>query len=215
MCTVSILQTSLKNIVYMLHYKHFFLRLVDARSERQVSIYSPPFFSSATGYKMRARLYLYGDGNARRTHVSLFFVLLGGQHDSLLKFPFNFKVTFCLYDQSAEKKHIIDSFRPDIKSNSFQQPRSQMNIASGIPKFVLITDFEKPNKYIKDDTTFIRVSVDFENTPKTILPYAVALNPALPTHVREKLIRQEIERREQESQSSAPVTTASNNTKKN
>lgn len=164
---------------------------------------------------MRARLYLYGDGNARRTHISLFFVLMSGPYDSVLKFPFNFKVTFCLYDQSDEKKHIIDSFRPDIKSNSFQQPRSHMNIASGIPKFTPISDFEKPNKYIKDDTIFIRVSVDFENTPKTILPYAANLNPALPTHVREKLIRQELQRREQESQSSAQGTTASNNTKKN
>ncbi|CAF4939818.1 unnamed protein product, partial [Rotaria sp. Silwood1] len=51
-------------------------RLIDAESERQTSIYSPPFYSSPTGYKMRARLYLNGDGNARRIHMSLFFVLM-------------------------------------------------------------------------------------------------------------------------------------------
>lgn len=164
---------------------------------------------------MRARLYLYGDGNARRTHISLFFVLMRGQHDSLLRFPFNFKVTFCLYDQSAAKDHIIDSFRPDPKSNSFQRPRSEMNIASGIPKFAPLSRFEKPDTYVKDDTMFIKVTVDFDNIPKTVLSYAVTLNPALPTHAREKLIREEIERREQQSQPTTSVPATGGNSKKN
>ena len=75
---------------------------MDAQSERQTSIYSPPFYSSPTGYKMRGRLYLHGDGNARRTHMSIFFVLMRGLNDSILKFPFNYKVTFCLYDQTNQ-----------------------------------------------------------------------------------------------------------------
>ncbi|CAF4751167.1 unnamed protein product, partial [Rotaria sp. Silwood2] len=102
----------------------------DAQSERQTSIYSPPFFSSPNGYKMRARLYLNGNGDAHRTHMSLFFVIMRGLYDPILKFPFNYKVTFCLYNQTPQQRHIIDSFRPDIKSCSFQLPRSDMNIAS-------------------------------------------------------------------------------------
>lgn len=137
-----------------------------------------------------------------------------GSYDSILKFPFNFKVTFCLYDQSAAKDHIIDSFRPDPKSNSFQRPRSEMNIASGIPKFAPLSKFEKPDTYVKDDTMFIRVTVDFDNIPKAVLPYAVTLNPALPTHVREQLIRQEIERRESQSQPTTQVPITSDSSKK-
>ncbi|CAF3112629.1 unnamed protein product [Rotaria sp. Silwood2] len=48
-------------------------KMMDAQSERQTSIYSPSFYSSPTGYKMGARFYLNGDGNARRTHMSLLF----------------------------------------------------------------------------------------------------------------------------------------------
>ncbi|CAF5122846.1 unnamed protein product, partial [Rotaria sp. Silwood1] len=107
----------------------------EAKSERQISISSPPFYSSPNGYKMRARLYLNGNGDAHRTHMSLFFVLMRGLNDPILKFPFNYTVTFCLYDQTPAKRHIIDSFRPDINSSSFQRPRSEMNIGSGIPKF--------------------------------------------------------------------------------
>jgi hypothetical protein len=174
--------------------------LGDAQSERQTSIYSPPFYSSPVGYKMRARLYLYGDGNARRTHMSLFFVLMRSEHDEILKFPFNYKVTFCLYDQTPNQKHIVDSFRPDIKSNSFQRPRSEMNIASGIPKFFpLATIQQEGNPYVRDDTMFIKIMVDFGDIPKTMLSYMLNLNPGLPLYIQRSLVKEELERRTQPS----------------
>ena len=166
-------------------------RLGDAQSERQTSIYSPPFYSSPTGYKMRARLYLNGDGNARRTHISLFFVLMRGLSDSILKFPFDYKVTFCLYDQTPSQRHIIDSFRPDIRSNSFQRPRSEMNIASGIPKFAQLSVIEvEGNPYVRNDTMFIKVMVDFGNMHKSVVPYALSLNPGIPVSVQYAMIKQ-------------------------
>ena len=45
-----------------------------------------------TGYKMCARLYLNGDGMGKGTHVSLFFVVMRGAYDALLKWPFRQKV---------------------------------------------------------------------------------------------------------------------------
>ncbi|UJR30229.1 hypothetical protein I4U23_017767 [Adineta vaga] len=181
-------------------------KMNDAKTERQTSIYSPPFRSSPTGYLMMARLYLHGDGNARRTHMSLFFVLLRGPHDSILRYPFNFKVTFCLYDQTPAKNHIIESFRPDTRSNSFQQPRSDMNIASGIPKFAPLSIFEGlDNPYVKDDTMFIKVIVDFENMSKAILPFVTKLNPGLPMHIQQELIQRELQQKSQvESRTSLP-----------
>ncbi len=165
---------------------------------------------------MRARLYLYGDGNARRTHMSLFFVIMRSPHDSILQFPFSYKVTFCLYDQTSQQRHIIDSFRPDTKSNSFQRPRSDMNIASGIPKFVPLSIFENSdNPYVKEDAMFIKVMVDFENMPKAVLPYALSLNPGLSMYAQQKLIRQEMERKAQPSQSTTQTTSPSKDTKKN
>ncbi len=60
----------------------------DAISGQMTSIYSSPFFTSRTGYKMCARLYLNGDGMGKGTHVSLFFVVMKGTYDALLKWPF-------------------------------------------------------------------------------------------------------------------------------
>ncbi|CAF0987975.1 unnamed protein product [Didymodactylos carnosus] len=173
-------------------------KIADAQTERQMSIYSLPFYSSPTGYKMRARLYLYGDGNARRTHMSLFFVIVRGNYDAILKWPFNHKVTFCLYDQSGEGRHVIDSFCPDIESNSFQRPHSEMNMASGIPKFFPISMIQQAcNNYVRDDTMFIKIIADFDDLPKMILPYALTFNPGLPMHIQHYMIMQELKRRQE------------------
>lgn len=171
---------------------------MDAQSGRQTSIYSPPIYSSPTGYKMRARLYFNGDGNARGTHISMLFTLMESLNDPILKFPFTHKVTFCLYDQTPAQRHVIDSFRPDVRSTSFQRPRSDMNIASGIPKFFPLEMIQKEdNPYVRNDTMFIKVLVDFGDMPKTLLPYALSLNPGLPTEIQQIMICQEAERRAQ------------------
>jgi hypothetical protein len=179
------------------HHKYFYF-LADAQSERQTSIYSPIFYSSPTGYKMRSRLYLNGDGNARRTHMSLFFVLMRGEYDAILQFPFVYKVIFCLYDQTPAQRHIIDSFRPDIKSSSFQRPRSVMNIASGIPKFLPLSMIQQEgNPYVRNDKIIIKVIVDFGDMSKTMLSYALTLNPGLPPNEQEAQRRMEMEKDKQ------------------
>lgn len=170
-------------------------KIQNALNDRQTSIYSPPFYSSPTGYKMCMRLYLNGDGNARRTHMSLFFVLMRGDYDAILPWPFQHKIYFCLYDQTGNQRHIVDSFRPDVKSNSFQRPRSNMNIASGIPKFFPAAMFQQENNaYIRDDCMFIRCIVDLAAIPKTVLPFITRLNPALPTAMQYEMVQAEIQK---------------------
>lgn len=41
---------------------------------------------------MCLRIYLDGDGTGRGTHLSLFFVVMKGPNDALLRWPFNQKV---------------------------------------------------------------------------------------------------------------------------
>ncbi len=153
---------------------------------------------------MCLRLYLDGDGNARRTHMSLFFVLMRSEYDAILKFPFNFQVIVCLFDQTNRQNHIIDTFRPDVRSNSFQRPRSDMNVASGMPKFASLETFQQENNpYIRDDTMFIKAMIDFTDTPNSVLSYALSLNPGLTMPIQQTMIRQEVARRQQQSSTSS------------
>ncbi|CAF1071210.1 unnamed protein product [Didymodactylos carnosus] len=190
-------------------------RMADAQSERQTSVYSPVFYSSPTGYKMRVCLYLHGNGNARGTHMSLSFVLMRGEYDSIVKWPFNHKVTFCVFDQSGQSQHAINSFHPDTISNSFQRPQSEMNIAFGISRFFPLSVIQQEdNSYVRDNTMFLKVIVDFAELPQLVLPYALSMNPGLPSHVQQYMIRQEIQKRQQATIMGAvvppPTTTASN-----
>ncbi|XP_019619278.1 PREDICTED: TNF receptor-associated factor 2-like isoform X2 [Branchiostoma belcheri] len=132
----------------------------DAITGRTRNLYSPCFFTSRTGYKMCARIYLNGDGMGKGTHVSLFFVVMRGHFDGLLRWPFRQKVTFMLLDQN-NREHVIDAFRPDPTSSSFQRPTSDMNIASGCPLFVPLSQLESSSHaYVRDDTMYLRVIVD-------------------------------------------------------
>ena len=135
-------------------------RRSEAIAGRRLSIYSPPFFTSRSGYKMCARMYLNGDGMGKGTHLSLFFVVMKGEYDALLKWPFQQRVTFTLVDQEYSR-HISDTFQPDPSSSSFQRPTSDMNVASGCPLFVPLDALETRG-YIKDDTMFIRIAVDIQ-----------------------------------------------------
>ncbi|XP_077418103.1 TNF receptor-associated factor 2-like isoform X3 [Vanacampus margaritifer] len=131
----------------------------DALAGRAPAMFSPAFYTSKYGYKMCLRIYLNGDGTGRGTHLSLFFVVMRGHSDALLKWPFNQKVTLMLLDQN-NREHIIDAFRPDISSSSFQRPVSDMNIASGCPLFCPLSKLDSKNSYIRDDTIFIKAIVD-------------------------------------------------------
>ncbi|TSV94886.1 TNF receptor-associated factor 2 [Bagarius yarrelli] len=132
----------------------------DAVAGRAPAMFSPAFYTSKYGYKMCLRIYLNGDGTGRGTHLSLFFVVMRGHSDALLKWPFNQKVTLMLLDQNNREHIIIDAFRPDISSSSFQRPVSDMNIASGCPLFCPLSKLDSKNSYIRDDTIFIKAIVD-------------------------------------------------------
>jgi hypothetical protein len=74
-----------------------------------------------------------------------------------------------------------------------------MNIASGIPKFFHLAMIQQEgNPYVRDDIMFIKVMVDFGDMPKTLLRYALSLNPGLPMHIQQIKIEEEAERRAKE-----------------
>lgn len=69
------------------------------------------------------------------------------------------QVTLMLLDQN-HREHVIDAFRPDVTSSSFQRPVSDMNIASGCPLFCPVSKMEAKNSYVRDDAIFIKAIVD-------------------------------------------------------
>uniref|UniRef100_A0A4W5R4G6 TNF receptor-associated factor n=1 Tax=Hucho hucho TaxID=62062 RepID=A0A4W5R4G6_9TELE len=130
---------------------------------------SAPFHTGRNGYKMAARAYLNGDGAGRDTHLSLYVVLMRGDFDPLLPWPFRQPVSFSVLDQSGTKNHLTMSFKPDPENTSFHRPGSASattnaptNVASGFQCFASHAQLETAKNaiYVRDDTLFVKVKVD-------------------------------------------------------
>ncbi|NXE04437.1 TRAF2 factor, partial [Lophotis ruficrista] len=135
-------------------------KLQDSVTGRTISLYSPAFYTAKYGYKVCLRVYLNGDGTGKGTHMSLFFVVMKGDYDALLPWPFRHKVTFMLLDQN-NREHVIDAFRPDLTSASFQRPVNDMNVASGCPMFLPLSKLQSPKyAYVKEDTLFLKCIIE-------------------------------------------------------
>ena len=136
----------------------FSQRKVDGENCQCTSMFSLPFYSGRYGYKMCLRLYVMGDGIGKGTHLSLFFVVMRGEFDNILQWPFTHKITFKLINQ-AGGKDIVNTFQPDPMNNAFRKPTSDMNTASGCPRFVSHTELETGG-FIINDTIFIKCKID-------------------------------------------------------
>ncbi|XP_028415922.1 TNF receptor-associated factor 3-like [Dendronephthya gigantea] len=130
----------------------------DAINGVKTALYSTPFYSAQYGYKLCAKIYMNGDGFGKGSHLSLFFVVMRGDYDSLQTWPFQKKITMMLLDQ-GNGDHMVDVLHSDPKSSSFQRPKSDMNIGCGSPLFMPIDSLGN-RQYIKDDVMFIKIIVD-------------------------------------------------------
>lgn len=69
---------------------------------------------------MCLRIYLNGDGTGRGTHLSLFFVVMRGHSDALLKWPFNQKVTLILIKNTLQYNgNYFEQNKPISKLNTY------------------------------------------------------------------------------------------------
>lgn len=96
---------------------------------------------------------------------STVFENISGAFDALLKWPFDYRVTFTMLDQHedvSERKHIKFSIKPNPCSENepfLGRPRMEKNASFGGAKFVKHDEIES-RSYIKDDTMFLKINVD-------------------------------------------------------
>ena len=131
--------------------------LRQAKSGERTIIDSTPFYTGEYGYKFKIRLYPNGIGMGKNTHLSVFFILMKGDYDDILPWPFQKKVTFILFDQ----QEVVSATEEPTKSPkdiTWQKPLTRNNIGKGVTKFVLQEKL-KEGRFIVDDTIFIQVKI--------------------------------------------------------
>jgi len=144
-------------------------KMKEAKSGTCTTLFSQPFNTSKHGYRLCGSLCLNGDGKGKGTHISAFISILKGAYDSLLKWPFCYRVSFYLLDQNSapdQRKHIKFSIKPNpCPENApfLGQPKMDKNASFGGAKFVKHEDIES-RPFVKDDTIFLKITVDCDGS---------------------------------------------------
>ena len=112
--------TSVKDFVCDRNLTWIIDRYSDKVASSNRSISSADFFTSRTGYKMSLKMYPYGDGCGQGDHMSIFFTIVKGPFDDLLKWPFTGSVTIRLLNQSGRGNQVMlfTSNSSDSKNSS-------------------------------------------------------------------------------------------------
>ena len=134
-------------------------RREEAKSGKNVSLHSQPFYTWHDGYKMCGLMYLNGNGNGKDTHLSMYFIIMEGRYDDFLPWPFTGNVTMMLLDQVGTN-HVKRTFKPNA-SKSVMKPQSEMNLGTGYPTFIKLSDLEAPSSpYLKNNAIQFKFIVD-------------------------------------------------------
>ena len=142
------------------NYQQLFLQ--SATKKEKEKLCSPPFYTGQYGYKLRAEAFLNGLGQGKGTHMSLYVVIMKGDYDAILPWPFQQRVDFILIDQHDyinERQNKLWRLSCERNSDYFKRPSKTKSLGFGCPKFVSL-EFLKTRNYIRDNTMFIRIDVE-------------------------------------------------------
>lgn len=135
-------------------------KCAEARGNPELFLLSPPFYSTHGGYKVCVRLYMNGHGHEQNSHLSFFFVLMKGDYDAIIEWPFSHRVELKIMGQGNSRgDDVTVSFLPDLQSPSFAKSAGGMNIPHGVPQNAFPLDILAREGYVHDDTMFVKVTV--------------------------------------------------------
>ena len=125
---------------------------------------SDPFYTKTEtdgyGYKLKVKIYLGGCGDGENTHLSVFIIVMKGEYDAILPWPFKRKVKFTLIDQqedpSQRKNHTFELFEKNHPN--FARPLKEENIGWGWSQFISHENLNS-RRFIVDDTLFLQVEI--------------------------------------------------------
>ena len=142
--------------------QNFDQSLQAAKEGSKEQLNSEPFYTSPHKYKMKIQLYPNGNRAAKNTHLSVFLIIMKGEYDAILPWPFLPQVTFTLVDQqedTSQRENVVESFKAGSTVMSFARPVSKKKKGRGSPKFVSHEQLQT-RRYIVDNTIFLQVKVE-------------------------------------------------------
>jgi len=138
-------------------------KCAEARDNPDSFLSSPPFYTSRDGYKMCVRLHLNGYGRDRGSRMSLFFVVMEGEYDPILEWPFSRHIEVRLMGQAGSRgDDVVAHVQLHPGDASFAQPVQDMNQVpdpGAEPHCSIPLDNLSSGAYVRGDAMFVKVLV--------------------------------------------------------
>lgn len=153
---VSVLRSESSKFVWKINgFNEVLQRAIDGTEDE---IYSKPFSTGKTGYKLSLCIQPDGNQSQRNRYLSVYLRYMKGTYDNILDWPFHYKVTFTLIDQQNDRswpgrENVAQSL---ISSQGFKPHSDVFCSMEGIERFVS-HKILKTRRYIVDDTVFLQV----------------------------------------------------------
>ena len=141
---------------------NFSVALREAKINRETPIDSIPFYADRTesfGCKLKVRIYPNFQGSVC-SKLLVIIVIMKGEYDAILPWPFKMKVTCTLIDQQKDpvkRKNVTRLLDLDKNPEAFARPVKEENNGC----LILYLDHKTlhSRRYLADDTLFIQVEV--------------------------------------------------------
>ena len=124
---------------------------------------SPPFYNKSFEYQMCCSLNVTRDAMGAATHISIFFVMMKGQYDAILPWPFKQNVTLMLLNQnSGSDVKVVTNPSLCSSGSSFHRPEGEMKVITHNPLVCPVSLIMEDNTrdFVKDDVIFVKVIVE-------------------------------------------------------
>ena len=122
---------------------------------------SQQFYTSTTGYNLQLKVYANGIKEANNTHLSVYVIILKGDFDERLNWPFVGEITVTLLNQLEDENHINQTVDITLENNAL------VGNAWGFEEFVAHSELvyvpDKNTQYLMDDTLYFSVSANISN----------------------------------------------------
>ena len=140
------------------------------RKSHNISVFSPPFYSSPGGYKLCIKVYANGNGKGKGTHISVFIYLMRGENDSHIRWPFTGIVGIELLNQLSNNFHKIMHIEFKDSEGKRVVDSVRAKDGHGHQRYVAHSSLDYHGllnrQFLKDDCLYFRMKVNCTSNPK-------------------------------------------------
>ncbi|XP_022803565.1 TNF receptor-associated factor 1-like [Stylophora pistillata] len=133
-----------------------------AKAEVQRTFESDPFYTENYGYRLKLRIHPNGARTGLNSHLSVFLIIMKGEYDALLPWPFKRKVRFTLIDQQEdpEQRNKVSTMRSNTKSReNYERPTNrEENVGRGLNRFISHEELYS-RRYVENDILFLQFEI--------------------------------------------------------